>query len=591
MRPNVSPELWLHARFTTSLANYIRLNWPKYAMALLALMAVSVVSITLPWLVGKTIDDLKAGEVAAAGLWQRFGFMLMLGLAGYGLRYYWRAKLFGTSYRLSVALRRHLYDRLSKLGPAFFNKHRTGDLMARATNDVDSVEMAAGEAVLAAFDGLLTFTVVLIMMVAIVDWRLAALALIPFPIMTYVFRRIGVRMEQSYKDALEQFSTLNDHTQESLAGLRPMRALGLQGILQRDFDAQAEKTFASNAKVQRIEALYEPLILGSLGFSTLLALAGGSYLIYLDQLTIGQLTSFNLYLGLLIWPMFAFGWFLNVYHRGAAAHVRLYELLVEPDTLPDHGTAPVPSEYSLNIDIAEFRYQPHLPAALKDIQLSVRTGQMIGIVGPTGSGKSTLLRLIQRYYDVQDGRITLAGKPLTEYPLDTLRDVFAMVPQDPILFSDSLAANIRLGKPNASDEEVLAFAQLAELAPDIERLPDGLATTVGEKGVTLSGGQRQRIALARALMRDAPVLCLDDTLSAVDNETERRILQALAGEQGQRSLVVVSHRLSAVQDADLIIVLKDGECAEQGTHEQLMQLEDGWYARMYSHQQLENHLE
>lgn len=591
MRPTISPELWLHERFTTSLANYIRLNWPKYALALLALIAVSLVSITLPWLVGKTIDELKAGDIAAAGLWQRFGFMLLLGMAGYGLRYYWRAKLFGTSYRLSVALRRHLYDRLSKLGPAFFNKHRTGDLMARATNDVDSVEMAAGEAVLAAFDGLLTFTVVLIMMVAIVDWRLAALALIPFPVMTYVFRRIGVRMEKSYGDALKQFSTLNDHTQESLAGLRPMRALGLQGILQRDFDAQAEKTFQSNATVQRIEALYEPLILGSLGFSTLLALAGGSYLIYLDQLTIGQLTSFNLYLGLLIWPMFAFGWFLNVYHRGAAAHTRLYELLVEPDTLPDFGTLAVPSEYSLRLDIKTFRYQAELPAALKNIHLSVNTGQMIGIVGPTGSGKSTLLRLIQRYYDVQDGSIELAGKPLTDYPLNTLRDVFAMVPQDPILFSDTLAANIRLGKPDASDEEVQALAELAELGPDIERLPDGLATTVGEKGVTLSGGQRQRIALARALMRDAPVLCLDDTLSAVDNETERRILKALACEQGQRSLVVVSHRLSAVQDADLIIVLKDGECAEQGTHKALMQLEDGWYARMYSHQQLENHLE
>lgn len=591
MRPTISPELWLHERFTTSLANYIRLNWPKYALALLALIAVSLVSITLPWLVGKTIDDLKAGDLAAPGLWQRFGFMLLLGLAGYGLRYYWRAKLFGTSYRLSVALRRHLYDRLSKLGPAFFNKHRTGDLMARATNDVDSVEMAAGEAVLAAFDGLLTFTVVLIMMVAIVDWRLAALALIPFPVMTYVFRRIGVRMEKSYGDALKQFSTLNDHTQESLAGLRPMLALGLQGILQRDFDAQAEKTFESNATVQRIEALYEPLILGSLGFSTLLALAGGSYLIYLDQLTIGQLTSFNLYLGLLIWPMFAFGWFLNVYHRGAAAHTRLHELMVEPDTLPDFGTLPVPNEYSLELKIDAFRYQPELPAALKNIHLSVNTGQMIGVVGPTGSGKSTLLRLIQRYYDVQDGSIHLAGQPLTEYPLNTLRDVFAMVPQDPILFSDTLAANIRLGKPDATDEEVQALAELAELGPDIERLPDGLATTVGEKGVTLSGGQRQRIALARALMRDAPVLCLDDTLSAVDNETERRILKALACEQGQRSLVVVSHRISAVQDADLIIVLKDGECAEQGTHDELMQLEDGWYARMYSHQQLENHLE
>ncbi len=585
-----APFIWFKDSILATLKAFVLCHGKTYAWAISCLITIGLIDICIPWLVGRSIDAVRDGQLDSFGLWKFFFLLTFMGLFMYVLRYLWRLILFGTSYRLSVNLRNYLYQRLSKLGPSFFMSYGTGDLMARATNDIDNIEMTVGEAVLAAFDGLLTFVLVISFMMIAIDWRLALISLIPFPLMTYIFKILGDRIHKAFSTALDRFSDLNDHTQQSLTGLKHMRVLGLQHVLLTDFNELSEKAREANTQVARIEALFDPLVLAALGFSTLLSLTMGSWLIANDELTLGQLTSFYLYLGFLIWPMFAFGWFLNLYHRGAAAHDRLHELIEQPDTLKDKGRQENVPNYDLHIQVQRFVYQANLPQVLKSLNLEIKQGQVLGVVGPTGSGKTTLLRLIQRHYELEFGSIKLGEHLIEEYPLNILRDVFAMVPQDPILFSDTLKANIALGVPNASDEAVMAIANLAELGPDIAQLPLGLQTLVGEKGVSLSGGQRQRIALARALMRNAAILCLDDTLSAVDAETERRLLHALSAQYGKRSLLVVAHRLSAVKDADMIIVLSHGEITERGNHKSLM-AEKGWYAKMYAHQQLESDLE
>ena len=584
------PSTWLKHTLLDTIKSFIHGHKKVYLIACTCLITIGLIDISIPWLVGNSIDRVRANELDSTGLWQLFFLLLCMGLAMYGLRYVWRLILFGTSYRLSVSLRNYLYERLSKLGPSFFQAYRTGDLMARATNDVDNIEMTVGEAVLAAFDGLLTFVLVVAFMMIAIDWRLALIALIPFPIMTYVFRILGTKIHAEFTKALDRFSDLNDHTQQALHGLKPMRALGLQHILKSDFDDLANKARQANVKVAKIESLFDPLVVITLGCSTLLSLAAGSWLIAHDEITLGQLTSFYLYQGYLIWPMFAFGWFLNLYQRGSAAHARLHEILLQPDSIQDNGETTTITNTSLSLQLNSFHYKTDLPNILGPLSLNVKAGETLGIVGPSGSGKTTLLNLLQRHYVMTNGQLQLGECDIQEYPLSVVRDVFSMVPQDPILFSDTLKANIALGNPSASDELILSVARLAQLTTDINQLPMGLATVVGEKGVTLSGGQRQRIALSRALLRDTPILCLDDTLSAVDAETENKLLNMLQKKHGQQTLIIVAHRLSAVKSADHIIVLNHGRITEQGNHETLMQ-QDGWYAHMYAHQQLELDLE
>jgi len=584
------PEKWLKHNILATIMAFIGLHKRTYILAISCLLTIGFIDISVPWLVGKGIDEVRAGNMGSDGLWGLFALLVGLGFAMYVLRYIWRLALFSTSYRLSVNLRNYLYKRLSKLGPMFFQNYRTGDLMARATNDVDNIEMTVGEAVLAAFDGLLTLILVVAFMVIAIDWRLALVSLIPFPIMTYVFRELGNRIHSAFTTALDRFSDLNDHTQQSLAGLKPMRALGLQHVLKADFDTLTQQAKDANMKVARIDALFDPLVLAALGASTLLSLLMGSWLIANDELTLGQLTSFYLYLGFLIWPMFAFGWFLNLYHRGSAAHDRLHELINIPDTITDEGTLHKPQAINLAVEIKAFHYKHAQQPVLKDIHFELEHGKTLGIVGPTGAGKTTLLRLIQRHYESNQNEILINQKSIQDYQLQAVRDIFAMVPQDPILFSNTLKGNIALGAPSSNDDLIWQFVKRAQLEQDITQLPHGLDTIVGEKGVTLSGGQRQRIALARALMRNASILCLDDTLSAVDAETEQQLLATLKLEKGQRSIIIVAHRLSAVKDADHIIVLNHGEILEQGTHATLLATK-GWYSQMYAHQQLESDLE
>lgn len=575
---------------TRLLFSFVSRHWRSYILAALMLAAVAVLTVMIPRQVGHIVDALAARRLTGDALLLELAQLLAMGVAIYGLRVGWRLQLFTASYTLGVELRGQLYQRLAAQGPAFFQRQRTGDLMARATNDIDSVEMAAGEAVLAGFDGLLTLVLVLAMMTLGVDWRLALAALLPFPFMAWAFSRISNHIHREWGEALSRFGKLNDHVQETLSGVRTLRALGLEARNDAELSRLAAAASDSSFEAQRWEAAFEPTVGVALVTSTAIALALGGYLVWHGQLTIGALTSFSMYLVQLIWPMFAAGWVLSLLQRGAAAWRRLQPVLdAEPD-VADDGRSTELAPGALVFDNLTFHYSDDAAAALRQVSARLPPDQTLGVVGPTGSGKSTLLKLLMRQYPLQQGSIRWSGADVADYRLQTLRGAISWVPQEAFLFSASVAENIALARPDASQQDIERVARLAAVHDDILRLPQGYATPVGEKGVALSGGQRQRLAIARALLADAPLLLLDDALSAVDTDTESRILGHLREARRGRSVIIVSHRLSAVADADHIVVLNHGRIAEQGSHDELLRL-DGWYAGQWRYQQLEASLD
>jgi ATP-binding cassette subfamily B multidrug efflux pump len=383
--------------------------------------------------------------------------------------------------------------------------------------------------------------------------------------------------------------------QETLTGVRTLRALGLEQRSAAQFADLAEGAASSSLTAQRWEAAYEPAVGITLTSSAALTLISGGYLVWHGELSIGALTSFSMYLGQLIWPMFAAGWVLSLIERGKAAWKRLQPILVEPLAIDDHGTLDTLHAGDLVLADVTYAYPSQARAALDHVSLTLATGKTLGLVGATGSGKSTLLRLILRQYEQQGGELHWSGNALREYQLPTLRKAISWVPQESFLFSATIADNIALANPDATREEIENVAKLAAVHDDIMRLPKGYETMVGERGITLSGGQRQRVAIARALLTDSPLLLLDDALSAVDTGTEAQILEHLqdlrrAGIHSGRSVIIVSHRLSSVADADHIVVLAHGKIVERGTHQSLL-AQEGWYASQWQYQQLEESLD
>jgi ATP-binding cassette subfamily B protein/ATP-binding cassette subfamily C protein/ATP-binding cassette subfamily B multidrug efflux pump len=572
------------------IGQFLARHWRSYASAGTMLVAIALLIVWLPRQIGHLVDGLVSRQLQGGVLWRELGLLLAAGVAIYFLRVGWRLRLYAAAYRLGVELRERLYRRLSLQGPRFFQGQRTGDLMALATNDIDAVEMAAGEAMLAGFDGTLTLVLVVAMMTFGVDWRLAAAALLPFPFMALSFWWISRHVHEAWRLSLERFGQLNDQVQETLSGVRTLRALGLEQRSAQAFSRLASAASDASFDAQRWEASYEPAVGFTLGVATALTLGVGGWLVWHGELTVGQLTSFSLYLGQLIWPMFAAGWVLSLMERGKAAWGRLQPVLDEALTVDDHGTVERVQPGPLVAEGLRFHHPGQQRAALDGMGFTLPAGQTLGLVGPTGAGKSTLLRLLLRHHASEAGHVEWNGVALPDYTLGALRGAIAWVPQEAFLFSASVADNIALAKPGATRAEVEQAAKLAAVHEDIVRLPQGYDTPVGERGVTLSGGQRQRVAIARALLADAPLLLLDDALSAVDTDTESRILAHLRDMRKNRTVIVVSHRLSAVVDADHTLVLRDGHVVEQGDHAALL-AHDGWYARQWRYQQLEASLE
>ncbi|MDK2373948.1 SmdA family multidrug ABC transporter permease/ATP-binding protein [Serratia fonticola] len=565
---------------------YFRREWRRYLGAVVLLIAIAILQLLPPKLVGIIVDGVTKDQMSNKVLMAWLGLMIGTAIVVYLLRYVWRVLLFGASYQLAVELRENFYRQLSRQNPAFYLRHRTGDLMARATNDVDRVVFAAGEGVLTLVDSLVMGLAVLIVMSTQISWQLTLLSLIPMPIMAIVIKYYGDQLHQRFKSAQAAFSSLNDQAQESMTSIRMIKAFGLEDHQSNQFAEVAAQTGAKNMHVARIDARFDPTIYIAIGAANLLAIGGGSWMVVNGSLTLGQLTSFVMYLGLMIWPMLALAWMFNIVERGSAAYSRIRSLLEEAPAVKD-GELDLPAgRGNLSVEINAFHYPQTNKPALHDVALQLQPGQMLGLCGPTGSGKSTLLSLIQRQFDIDDGHISYHGLPLTQIKLDEWRSRLSVVSQTPFLFSDSVANNIALGNPAATQEQIEQAARLASVHEDILRLPQGYETEVGERGVMLSGGQKQRISIARALLLEAEILILDDALSAVDGRTEHQILHNLRSWGQNRTVIISAHRLSALTEASEILVMQHGSVVQRGQHGKLAS-ESGWYRDMYRYQQLE----
>ncbi len=568
------------------LAWFFRLEWRRYATAMTALACVAGLVMIPPKLTGYLVDAIAQKTLTPDQLWLYCGGIVVVAVVVYGLRVLWRIFLYSASLNLAALLRQRLYRHLTLLSPGFYQRYKTGDLMARATNDIEAVQMTAGEGVLAMIDGLFSGLVVLAVMTLTISWQLTLVALLPWPLMAWLMYRYGNRLHEAFHQAQERFSELNDKVQESLSGVRLIKAFGREQAEDEAFRTISRRTAEANLEVAHTDSLYDPTISLTVGASYLLSISFGAWLVVQERITLGELTSFTMYLGYLIWPMFAFGWTLNLVERGRAAYGRIEEILQTQDPIPDQGAELDLNSADVTIRIDRFVYPEASQTALENVRIQVPAGTTLGIVGHTGAGKSTLLNLLLRLYEHEGLRIELGGRDIRDYALASLRRQIAAVPQDPFLFSATIAENIALGKPDASAHEIEQVARLAAVHEDILRFPEGYQTLVGERGVTLSGGQKQRIAIARALLLDAPVLLLDDALSAVDMETERQILHHLRSARQGRTTLIVCHRLSAVEDAEQIAVLSHGHLLELGAHAQLL-ANGSWYARMVDYQKLE----
>ena len=562
-----------------------------YISGTFILLFVALLQLVPPKVIGMIADQIKDGTMTKGRLVEWMIVLVLVGLTMYVLRYYWRIMIFGSSVKLSKILRNRLYQHFTKMSPAFYQKSRIGDLMAHATNDLQAIQQTAGAGVLTLVDSLSTGGFVIIAMALTISWKLTLICLIPMPFMAMLTSWFGTMLHRTFHKAQEAFSSLNDKTQESITGIKVIKTFGQEQADIEDFRKQSEDVVLKNIIVAKIDSLYDPTISIITGISFFLAIAFGAKYVLADELTIGELISFTTYLGLLIWPMLAFGWLFNIVERGRASYDRVNTLLAEKvDIRDDEQALDIVPCGNIQYGIAEFTYPGDLKPLLTDISFTLKTGETLGIAGKTGSGKTTILKLLIREFEGYKGEILFGGKPLQEYKLEKLREAIGYVPQDHFLFSATVAENIAFTNPTASAEEVEKAAKLANIHEDILQFTEGYQTVVGERGVSLSGGQKQRISIARALLMNPEVLVLDDSLSAVDAKTEEAILSALRENREGKTTIITSHRLSAIQHANLIIILEDGKIIERGTHEELMASE-GWYMEMYLRQQLEDLVE
>jgi ATP-binding cassette subfamily B multidrug efflux pump len=559
----------------------------RYMIALSLLMVLNFIEVTPPKLVGNAIDQMNRGTMTLGGLLETVGIYGTLAVIMYVCGVTWMYQLFGGGLLLQRTLRSRLMRHFLRMTPTFFEKNRTGDLMARATNDLNAVSQTAGFGILTLVDSTTFSATILLTMGTLISWKLTLVSLVPLPIIAFVMTKYGKVVHQRFMLAQDAFGDMNDRVLETISGIRVVRAYVQEHAEERRFAETTEDVYRKNISVARIDALFEPTIKLLVGLTYLIGLGYGAYMVFRSEITLGELTSFNVYLGMLIWPMLAIGELINVMQRGNASLDRVTETLAyEPDVLESNEFNPVGMPQTIEYDHVTFRYPLSVDDNLREITLTVRRGETLGIVGRTGSGKSTLIKQILREYPMGHGTLRISDVPIEQIALAQLHGWLGYVPQESTLFSRTVEENVRFGAPEVSDEEVLRSLEMAAFSKDIAALPNGLQTLVGEKGVSLSGGQKQRIALARALVINPEILILDDAMSAVDARTEAHIVDEIRRERSGRTTFIATHRLSAVEHADWIVVLDDGRIVEQGTHAELLRL-GGWYLEQYERQQAE----
>jgi ATP-binding cassette, subfamily B, multidrug efflux pump len=563
---------------------------------LLTVIGSNIFTVVQPMFLGKAVDELKHGietrTLVSSDLLVWAGLIVGFSLVAGFFTFLTRQTIIVISRHIEFDLRNDFLAHLQKLSYSYFQNTPTGDLMAHATNDISSVRNVVGPGIMYPSDTLMTLTFVLIMMF-MNDWQLTLLTLIPMPLVSFAVYRLGKLINKKFTERQEQFSALTTRAQETLSGVRVVRAYVREEYEEKRFHALSWDYLKKNLVLAQVQSIMWPLMFVLVGLSLVIAIYGGGLKVIEGRMTIGTLTAFTAYLTMLIWPMIAFGWVTNLLQQGAASMGRLATILeTEPEIRNTESTDQAINDIQGSIEFrnVSFTHKSTTKPTLKNINLSIKTGMTVAVVGYTGTGKSTLVNLIPRLYDITDGRLLIDGYDIRSIPLEVLRSNIGFVPQETFLFSETIAENIRYGVDHTSEEDMKASSEISQISQDILEFPKQYETTIGERGITLSGGQKQRTSIARALMREPKILILDDALSAVDTYTEERILHRLHEYMKGRTSIIISHRISTVKDADLIIVLQNGEITERGTHDELVAF-NGIYADLHQKQLLEQQLE
>lgn len=577
---------------------FLKLKWffkkerKTYLIGITSLVVVSMLQIITPYVIGRVVDEIKNQVLTKERLIMWIGLILSVALIQYGLRYIWRTNIWGGAARLEKTLRQRLFHHFTQMDTTFFQKYRTGDLMAHATNDLNAIQNVAGAGILTFADSLVNGGAVIVAMVLFVDWRLTLIALLPLPLLAITSQKLGESLHDAFRESQESFSKINDKTQESITGIKVIKTFGQEKEDLVSFQEEVDQAIVKINRVNFLDALLDPAITLIIGVSYVLTIIFGGKFIMEGSITIGQLITFIDYISMLVWPMFAIGRLFNVLQRGNASYDRVSELLGERSKIVEKtGSLTQPVKGNISYDIASFSYpnsQDHL--ALQHVHFSLPKGNTLGIVGKTGAGKTTLLKLLLREYDQYTGEIQFGQHNIKDYALDSLLASIGYVPQDHFLFSMSIRDNIRFASPKATQAQVEKVAKITAIHEDILAMPEGYDTMVGERGVSLSGGQKQRISIARALLLEPELLILDDALSAVDAKTEEKILSNLKQERQNQTTIITAHRLSSVMHANEILVIDEGQISERGDHDQLLR-QAGWYNKMFNEQQLEAKIE
>ena len=617
-----------------TLLSFLKKYWWQYLGGLICLTAVDFLELYIPQLTGEITDGLTAGSMTGKLLMIDIALIILLATVIAFMRFGWRVLMFGASRRVERDLRSRMLSHLASLSPRYFQHRKTGDLMAHFTNDMEAIRMAVGPAILTTFDAVVLTVMVVVRMIFYVDLKLTLLAMLPLLVILFGGTAYGRAMNTRYGKKQAAFSDLSDHVQESVSGIRIIKAFVQEKKEEAAFRAVSERAREANLHVVKLRAIVVPILDGLIGLSTALTLLYGGYLVLQGDISLGKFVAFNSYVTTLVWPMMAAGESITMVSQGTASWGRVKSIFSEtPEIADDALTDGTITSISGDISFRSlrFRYSEALPPVLDGFSAELPAGSTVGILGRTGCGKSTLAALLSRLYNAEPGQIFIGGRDIRSIPLAVLRENIAVVPQENILFSDTLQANIAFGirtldkmppepkekykifihqsdaaaewveqemteRESALDQRwadldrVTDAAKAADIHDNIMDFPKQYATVVGERGVTLSGGQKQRTSIARALLKDAEILILDDALSAVDTDTEARILAALKEMRRGKTTILIAHRISTVEAADRILVLEDGVCAEAGSHRELLAL-GGRYTRLFEQQHLEYQLQ
>jgi len=569
---------------------FLKKRWPFYLAGILTLIVVDTLQLFVPKFISRAVDGLnvETPDVSLAKL-------MALGIIGIAVgmfitRFLWRIFIIGSARKFTYEARKVLYDKILSLDMSFFDKHRSGDLMAHFTNDMNNIERMFGPGIVMMVDAIFMSSITLFFMATSVGWHLTLIAIIPLPIIAFISLTFGKFIYRRSRKVQDTFSDLSGFTEETIDGIRVVKTFSILPKFQEIFSNRAFNNFSATISLIKVWGIMWPLIHFVSSLSYFLTIVYGGPMVVNSKITLGEFFAFNNYIGMIVWPLTAFGWVINILQNGRASYSRIKKILDTQSTVKE-PSKPVKIDKikSIIIKKLDYSYPNANRLVLKSIDMIIEEGQLVGIVGTVGSGKSTIVKIISKLYPVERGHVFINGVDINDISSETVRTKISYVPQETFLFSTSVKNNISFALDNFDEWKVKEFAMMSAVHKDIENFPKGYDTIVGERGVTLSGGQKQRITIARALMRDADVYIFDDCLSAVDPETEEQIIKSLRKSMQNKTMVIITHRLKVLQDADMIYVFDDGEIVERGKHNELLQNE-GLYARMFRKQLIEEEL-